>query len=68
MAELVYLSVAEAAELLRCSRKAVYCLAERGKLPGLRRGPGGRLLIRRADLVRSIEESVSAPQPEKGEA
>jgi hypothetical protein len=62
-----YLNVAEAAALLRCTKRALYRLAERESdrleerkggvplLPGLRRF-GGRLLIRRADLVRSIEK------------
>jgi len=43
----------EAAALLRCRRKRVYELAERGALPVRR--DGGRLLIARADLHAYLE-------------
>lgn len=47
------LTVAEAAELLRTTPKAVYCQAAYGRLPGAVK-VGRRLLIRRADLLRSL--------------
>jgi excisionase family DNA binding protein len=60
-----YLSVEETAALLRTSRKAIYAMADRGRLPGVRR-IGKRLLINRAVLVRSIEAtSVESPPTER---
>ena len=47
------LKVEEVADLLRTSRKAIYDMAERGKLPGAVR-IGRRLLVRRTDLVAFI--------------
>jgi len=55
------LSVDEAAELLRTTRKAVYAMVERGALPGVVR-VGRRLLLRRDDLLRWLDES-RAPSP-----
>ena len=51
----------EAAELLRTTRKAIYALVERGRLPSTR--VGRRLLIPRDDLLRLLRES-RAPSPE----
>ena len=45
---------AEAAEYLRCAKRRIYDLASAGRLPRLREG--GRLLVRRADLDRLVEE------------
>jgi excisionase family DNA binding protein len=65
-----YLTPDEAADLLRTTKRAVYRLHERGALPGARRF-GRRLLVRRADLVRSIEqqkpEKVRAPAQPDGD-
>jgi excisionase family DNA binding protein len=58
---LVFLTANETAALLRTSRKAVYAMAERGRLPGVVR-VGRRLLVRRDDLLRSLEER-RAPSP-----
>ena len=55
------LTVAEVAEFLRTTRKAVYAMVERGRLPVAR--VGRRLLIRRDDLVGLLRES-RAPSPE----
>ena len=55
------LSVEEAARLLRTTPRAVYVMAGRGALPGVTR-IGRRLLIRRADLVRFLDEG-RAPSP-----
>lgn len=53
------LTVEETAALLRTSKKAVYSMHDRGKLPGaLRRGP--RLLIIRDHLLRWIRESCAS--------
>jgi excisionase family DNA binding protein len=60
------LTANEAADFLRTTRKAIYTLAERGALPGARRF-GRRLLVNRADLVRSIEKgSVSSSTKDGG--
>ncbi len=56
-----YLSIAEAADMLRIKPKAAYMRAQRGQMPGLRRDPAGGLLVKRAVLVSFIERSVSAP-------
>lgn len=53
MSEPLLLTVAETAELLRTTPKAVYHLAERAKLPGAVR-VGARLLVRRRDLLASL--------------
>jgi excisionase family DNA binding protein len=50
------LTVAEVAELLRTSPKAVYAMAERGQLPGLTR-IGRRLLVSGDALKAFLEES-----------
>ena len=44
-----YLSVAEAAELLRCKRQRVYDLMSAGQLERIKEG--SRVLVRRSDLV-----------------
>jgi excisionase family DNA binding protein len=49
-----YLTVAEAAELLRCSVEAIYEMNRRGTLPGARK-LGKRLLINREELILAIE-------------
>ncbi len=57
----ILLTPAEAAELLRTSRKAVYAMHHRGTLPGAFRR-GRRLLIWRDDLLRSLREGrASSP-------
>jgi excisionase family DNA binding protein len=56
------LTVDEAAELLRTSRKAIYAMAERAQLPGITR-IGRRLLVRRDDLLAWLEERrVASPE------
>ncbi len=50
------LTVAETADLLRTSRKAIYAMASRGLLPGVTR-LGRRVLIRRDELIRWLDES-----------
>ena len=49
----VFLTVAETAELLRTTPKAVYCDIERGRLRGVIRR-GRKILIDRATLLRSL--------------
>jgi excisionase family DNA binding protein len=53
------LTPAEVAALLRTSRKAVYCMIERGQIPGVVR-LGRRVLVRRDVLLRSLDENRSA--------
>ena len=54
------LTVAETAEVLRTSRKAIYDMAARGKLPGAVH-VGRRLLVRRADLLGFLAGRGSSP-------
>lgn len=49
------LTAAEAASLLRTTRRAIYARAERGLLPGVIRD-GRRLLVRRDELFRYLDE------------
>ncbi len=60
------LTVDEVADLLRTSRKAVYTLISRGKLPGVIRLPR-RLLIDSADLLHWLHQqrAVSLTQGEQ---
>ena len=55
----VLLTVAETAALLRTSRKAVYAMVDRGRLPGVIR-IGRRLLFRRDALVDWLDESCAS--------
>jgi excisionase family DNA binding protein len=48
------LSVAEAAEVLRCKPQRVYDLRSAGRLP--RTTEGGRAVVRRADVERLVDE------------
>jgi hypothetical protein len=48
------LSVAEAAEMLRCKPQRVYDLRSTGRLP--RTTEGGRAVVRRTDLERLVAE------------
>jgi excisionase family DNA binding protein len=59
----MFLTVDEAADLLRTSRKAVYAMIARGQLPGVTR-LRRRLLIRSADLLDWLRQK-SAPSPER---
>lgn len=54
-----FLTAGEAATLLRTTRAAIYARAERGLLPGAVRD-GRRLLVRRDELLRSLEERRAA--------
>lgn len=54
-----FLTAEEAATLLRTTRAAIYARAERGLLPGAVRD-GRRLLVRRDELLRSLEERRAA--------
>ena len=56
-----FLTVREAAALLRTTPKAIYHRAERGLLPGLVHD-GRRLLVRRQELLGSLAE-VRVPSP-----
>ena len=50
-----YMRVDEVAELLRTTPKAVYLMIDRNALAGVRR-VGRRVLVKRSELVASIEE------------
>jgi len=49
------MTVAEVAEFLRTTPKAIYHRVERGQLQGVVHD-GDRILVRRADLLRSLSE------------
>ena len=57
------LTVAEVADLLRTSPKAIYTMVERGQLPGVHR-IGRRLLFGQAALVAWLTEKSGTPSPE----
>ena len=61
----MYVTIHEAAVLLRTTAKALYTAAERGQLPGLRRA-GRRLLVNRAELVAWIESCASSTGSARG--
>ena len=54
----IFLTVGEAADLLRTTRKAIYVMIERRRLPGVRK-IGKRILIRSAELVEWIDQQVA---------
>jgi excisionase family DNA binding protein len=59
----VLLTPDEVATLLRTSRKAVYCMADRGQLPGKTR-IGRRVLFRTRQLVDYLDRKC-APSPKE---
>ena len=58
------MTIDEAAAVLRTSRKGVYAMVERGRLPGVVR-IGRRVLIRRHRLLDWLDQK-SAPSPKEG--
>ncbi len=60
MAEPLFLTVPEVADLLRTTPKAVYLMIDRGKLPGVRR-VGRRVLVKRAELLDSLDHNRITP-------
>ena len=59
----VLVTVDEAADLLRTSRRAIYMMLERHQLPGVTR-IGRRVLFRSADLLDWLDQK-RAPSPEE---
>jgi excisionase family DNA binding protein len=59
----VLLTVDEAADLLRTTRRAIYIMLERHQLPGVTR-IGRRVLFRSADLLDWLDQK-RAPSPEE---
>ena len=59
----VLITVDEAADLLRTSRRAIYMMLERRQLPGVTR-IGRRVLFRSADLLNWLDQK-RAPSPEE---
>jgi excisionase family DNA binding protein len=57
------LTVDEAADLLRTSRRAIYMMLERRQLPGVTR-IGRRVLFRSADLLNWMDRK-RAPSPDE---
>ena len=53
-----YLTIAEAADLMRSTPRALYNLIYKGEFPGVHRY-GRRILIRRSALIDWLESSVS---------
>ena len=58
----VFLKPDEAADLLRTTRKAIYVMIERKRLPGARKF-GKRILIRSAELVEFIDQQAVSSLP-----
>lgn len=54
------LTVAEVADLLRTTERAIYLKAQRGLLPGIVRD-GRRLLLRRDDVLEYIGRRAASP-------
>lgn len=62
----MFLTVPEVAELLRTTPKAVYTMIERGQLVGVVRVNRKRILIRRDDLLHSLDYNrTPSPQERK---
>ena len=59
----VLITVDEAADLLRTSRRAIYMMLERRQLPGVTR-IGRRVLFHSADLLNWLDQK-RAPSPEE---
>ncbi len=60
----IYLTVDEAADLLRTTRKAIYVRIERGQLPGVKR-IARRILIRTEDLLSWLDQQGTSSLLEK---
>jgi excisionase family DNA binding protein len=58
------LTVDEVANLLRTSRKAIYCMTERGQLPGVQR-IGRRVRFRRCVLVDWLDHKCASSPKER---
>jgi excisionase family DNA binding protein len=59
----VLLTTDEVASLLRTSRKAIYCMNDRGQLPGVIR-IGRRLRFRKRDLVDYLDRKCASSPKE----
>ena len=59
----VLLTVDDAAELLRTTRKAVYVMIERGQLPGVTR-LGRRVLLRSDRLLEWLDQNCASSPKE----
>ena len=60
----VLLTVDEAADFLRTTRRAVYAMIERRQLPGVIR-IRRRVLLRADDLVHWLDQKCCAPSPKE---
>jgi excisionase family DNA binding protein len=58
----IFLTADEAADLLRTTRKAIYVMNERRRLPGVRK-IGKRLLIRSSDLLDWPDQQATSSLP-----
>jgi excisionase family DNA binding protein len=58
------LTVDEAADLLRTTRRAIYMMLERRQLPGVTR-IGRRVLFRSADLLDWLDQKSRASSPKE---
>ena len=58
------ITVDEAADLLRTSRRAIYMMLERRQLPGVTR-IGRRVLFRSADLLDWLDQKSRASSPKE---
>ena len=58
----MFLKPDEVADLLRTTRKAIYVMIERRRLPGVRKF-GKRILIRSAELVEWVDQQAVSSLP-----
>ena len=58
----MFLTADEVADLLRTTRKAIYVMIERRRLPGVRKF-GKRILIRSAELVEWVDQQAVSSLP-----
>lgn len=54
MQDVIWLTVGEAAEMLRCSERTIYRMIDDGLLTASRKPPRGCWLIERASIMRSV--------------
>ena len=59
----IYLTADEAADVLRTTRKAIYAMVERRRLPGVKK-IGKRILIRTETLLSWLDQQGTSSLPE----
>lgn len=62
----MYLTVVEAAGLLRTTPKGVYSMIERGQMPGVVRPLPRKILIRTKELLDFLDHNCASSAPRRG--